>query len=123
MSRKLEWNEHGQSVNTKGDPDGKFVISSVVQVSGEQAGRTEWFLSEGPLDQAPAPCDSREEAEALAQAITKGSAALRDFEGNRMAARREATAERRRAARREEYAKLLEDPELVALFKAKLGAD
>lgn len=116
MARKLQWNDEGQSVKANGEPDGRFAINSVTSAS---SGRVEWFLSEGPLDQAPAPCDSLEEAQALAQAIVAGNHG--ELESKRLAdvaARRaEAQAERRRAALLEG----LSDPVLLDELRTMLA--
>lgn len=140
MARRLQWNDEGQSVNSRGEPDGdqveirymdgdrevveqvrrgRFQISSIVNVS---TGRTEWFLADGPLDQAPDPCESLEEAKALAQAIVDGPQALGEFESKRAASKAVALRDRRAQAKRESFAALLDDDDFVEQLRTKLDA-
>lgn len=117
MAKTLTWNDAHES------SDGTFRINAVTQVSGANEGRTQWFLSEGPLKQAPAPCDSLDEAKELAQAIVDGPKALRAFEADRLNRRKGRRAERQAAARREAFAPLLDDPEFVSALRDRLGSD
>jgi len=115
VAKTLKWNDEHES------SDGKFRINSVTQVSGDNAGRVEWFLSEGPLKSAPRPVDSLDEAKELAQAITDGPKALRAFEAERTKRRLAERSERQAAARRDQFAQLLDDPELVKMLRERLG--
>jgi len=138
VAKTLDWNDEGQSVNSKGEPDGEVVEVSymdgdrevvervrrgrfqIASIRDVESGRVEWFLSEGPLDRAPAPCDSLEEAKALAQAIVDGTSAFRRFEADRTQRRAESLTARRLEARRASYGTLLGDDVFMAELRKRL---
>lgn len=115
MAKTIQWTDENVS------KDGRFQINAITQVSGDAAGTTEWFLSEGPLKQAPAPCESLEEAKALAVAIANGAKTFGSFEAERTGRRAERMEAARAERRRQSYSVLLDDPEFIAAMRDRLA--